>query len=293
MNIYYRAIGFSTVKSLHQQNRLIKDALSNPDRRVTATLSLNKSLFQIDRFYNKEEAFGISVLGEMDSDGDCLTEYAFPYVKPAFYPFEDEIPVEKIYDRDAYYGVIDNVTLCIIFFMQNVAEITQRSWHDRLPKRNQVCLSGLSVSARVLLPLERSMEEIQQDEAKKFREMLDIRRARTGDPYVLDRMMDKEMRLKDSLDRRVMHEDIMSIVNTSIIPHTLQGDIYDIIGNIVHIEMHENQLTNERIYLLDVQSLYYMIRIAINEKDLEGEPLVGRRFRGVTWLQGLLVLDRP
>ena len=85
----------------------------------------------------------------------------------------------------------------------------------------------------------------------------------------------------------------MSIVNTSIIPHTLQGDIYDIIGNIVHIEMHENQLTNERIYLLDVQSLYYMIRIAINEKDLEGEPLVGRRFRGVTWLQGLLVLDRP
>ena len=59
-----------------------------------------------------------------------------------------------------------------------------------------------------------------------------------------------------------------------------------LIGTIISVNETKNSRSGEEIYLLDIECIYYVIRIAINKKDLMGEPSPGRRFRGITLLQG-------
>jgi hypothetical protein len=77
-----------------------------------------------------------------------------------------------------------------------------------------------------------------------------------------------------------------------MIPSGLQSDVYDILGTILQVQETKNSMTGEQICIMDVACLYYVIRIAVNRRDLVGEPVAGRRFRGITWLQGLISLDR-
>ncbi len=292
MNQYFRSIGFSKTKSLQQMDRLQKEVLRNPDRRSVVSNSLNRSLVQLAKDYCKG-GYGISIIGEMDSDGTFLPEYSFPYVIPGDYTYSDELLVEHLTDREGYYGVIDNINLSVIFFLQNIAAITGTLWRGALPVVIPVRLSGLSISGEVLLPVNKTEADIQYEANKRAEELAIIRRVRHGDSKTLEHMMIHEMDVKDTLDRRMILEDVLTIVDNSMIPYGLQGDIYDIIGSIVHITETENEQTGEQILLLDVSCLYYVIRIAIHKEDLVGEPRVGRRFRGVTWLQGMLLLDRP
>ena len=45
-------------------------------------------------------------------------------------------------------------------------------------------------------------------------------------------------------------------------------------------------MTGEEIYQFTIESNDMQFDICINKKDLLGEPEVGRRFKGVVWLQG-------
>lgn len=291
MNQYYRAIGFSKIKSLQQLDRVQKDVLRNPDRRSVVSRSLSHSLVQMDRNYS-DEGIGISVIGESDAEGSFLFEHAFPYVHPGVYAYMDELQVERISDRSGFYGVIDNINLSVIFFLQNVAELTGALWRGPLPVTLSVRMSGLSLSATILLPLQKSEQDLQYEADKRMEELTNIRLVRRGDNDILERMMMQEMEVKDTLDHRLVSEDVLSIVDSSMIPYGLESDIYDIIGTILGMTETENTHTGEKIVILDVACLYYVIRIAINREDLIGEPKVGRRFRGVTWLQGVVSLDR-
>ena len=48
----------------------------------------------------------------------------------------------------------------------------------------------------------------------------------------------------------------------------------------------KNYLTGEEIYNLTLDCNDMNVHVAINQKDLLGEPLPGRRFKGQIWLQG-------
>ena len=45
-------------------------------------------------------------------------------------------------------------------------------------------------------------------------------------------------------------------------------------------------MTNEEVYELRIACNDLEIDVCINTSDLMGEPEVGRRFKGVIWLQG-------
>ena len=49
----------------------------------------------------------------------------------------------------------------------------------------------------------------------------------------------------------------------------------------------ENSWTGENIYRMVISCNGIDITIGINQKDLMGEPQVGRRFKGDIWLQGI------
>jgi hypothetical protein len=57
-------------------------------------------------------------------------------------------------------------------------------------------------------------------------------------------------------------------------------------GIIKKIEEINNDFSEEMVYNLTVLCNDITINVVINSLDLEGIPLVGRRFKGIIWLQG-------
>ena len=47
-----------------------------------------------------------------------------------------------------------------------------------------------------------------------------------------------------------------------------------------------NELTGENVYELQILCNGMILGVCINQKDLWGEPQVGRRFKGNVWMQG-------
>ena len=89
-----------------------------------------------------------------------------------------------------------------------------------------------------------------------------------------------------SIIDRYKKEDLFSIVESSIVPYGIECDKYLVVANILNVSHITNRYTNEKIFDIRVETLGIKFNIAINEKDLVGEPKVGRRFRGVVWLMG-------
>ena len=52
----------------------------------------------------------------------------------------------------------------------------------------------------------------------------------------------------------------------------------------------KNGYNKEIVYNLLIEANGLMINVGINEADLQGEPKVGRRFRGEIWLQGVVTI---
>ena len=92
------------------------------------------------------------------------------------------------------------------------------------------------------------------------------------------------------IGKRTHSEDILSIVESSFMPVGIETDHYAIIGNITACRETTNSFTNENVYILDIECNDLSFTIAINKKNLLGEPAPGRRFKGDIWLQGHIVL---
>ena len=71
-------------------------------------------------------------------------------------------------------------------------------------------------------------------------------------------------------------------------PYGVECDQYSILGEIKETEILTNQLTGEKIYRLQLECNDILLDVCINKKDLYGEPAVGRRFKGLIWLQGYI-----
>ena len=86
----------------------------------------------------------------------------------------------------------------------------------------------------------------------------------------------------------VNYYDILSIVETSFMPYGIESDQYQVIGEILDYTMQPNKETLEELVILTLNCNDMVFDVCINQKDLLGEPAVGRRFKGTIWLQGRL-----
>ena len=59
----------------------------------------------------------------------------------------------------------------------------------------------------------------------------------------------------------------------------------------IEVEEFENSLTNEIVYSMKLNCNDIYMDVTINKKDLEGEPAIGRRFKGSVWMQGTVCLE--
>ena len=69
-------------------------------------------------------------------------------------------------------------------------------------------------------------------------------------------------------------------------PYGFGSDMYSVIGDIRDVSETKNSLTGEELVKLVIECNDIGLDICINKKDLLGEPQIGRRFKGIIWLQG-------
>ena len=69
-------------------------------------------------------------------------------------------------------------------------------------------------------------------------------------------------------------------------PYGIECDQYAILGEITDCDLEQNSLTGEDVYIMEIMCNDIPFSVCINKKDLLGEPAIGRRFKGIVWLQG-------
>ena len=179
------------------------------------------------------------------------------------------------------------VGISLIFYLKNKIPYVRAQADNKLPVRGtSLTLSALSISGMVIFPIqkdEEQLERVKQDSANRSSLMA---AARKGDEDAIETLTLEDMDMYTAISRRIHKEDVFSLVDTYFMPYGVECDHYSVLGEIVEMEMTTNQITGEKIYILKICSNELTFDLSINIIDLYGEPQVGRRFKGVVWLQG-------
>jgi hypothetical protein len=176
----------------------------------------------------------------------------------------------------------------LIFYIQNVADYLSEC-QLRDPVINGAKLASLSTEGKILLPVERKGKKNSEHYDYNRRSQL-LAQAREGDEDAIESLTLEDMDTYSLISRRVMQEDVLSIVSTSFMPFGVESDQYSVIGEIVDLSRQENQLSKEIIYNMKIECNDIFFDVCINEKDLMGQPAIGRRFKGNVWMQGTVCL---
>ncbi len=293
MHKFLRTIGFSQ----YQKDKEIEKLLD----KLCEDLSSLKRI-QIDEESNLCEfrrevapGMGIAVFGEMDREGEFQRSYYYPYLISNDMTSEVSCSIQRHTERETYAGLLDEfkVGISLIFYIDNSFECRERIIDHHPLDTKDVCLSGLAVSGKVLLPIQKT--EIQREKARVAamdRNTL-LEAAKNGDEDAMESLTIEDIDLYSQASRRVMKEDLYSIIDSCFMPCGVECDQYSIIGEIIKIDEKKNQITEEEIYDFTLECSDLIFHVGIAKKDLVGTPEIGRRFKGQIWMQGIVNFTEP
>ena len=160
---------------------------------------------------------------------------------------------------------------------------------DLLPiKGTTLTLSALSIKGSIILPIVKNEKEVQRVKKASIKRNKLIAAARKGDEDAIESLTLEDMDTYSSISRKILKEDVFSLVDTYFMPYGVECDQYSILGEILEFSMINNRLTGEKIYVMKLSCNDLQFDICINAMDLYGEPQVGRRFKGIIWMQGFI-----
>ena len=234
---------------------------------------------------------GITVRGNYLENDKFEMEYYYPYFYGTSLTTQEEITVEKHSEKESYAGVCEdsNIGVTLIFYLQNIADyLSEKNRRPSGQKMYGAYLSGLSVDGSILLPIEKFKEKANKCRYSERSQL--VAHAREGNEEAIENLTLEDMDMYSILSRRVMNEDIFSIVSSTFMPYGIESDQYSILGEILDYTIVENSITKEHIYCMKIECNDLIFDVCINSKDLIGEPAVGRRFKGNIWIQGSVQL---
>lgn len=294
MHQYLRAIGFSSIRKRKDYEELIRICVQeSTDRAYTSKVSAYTDEDEdcMTAVFCKDfaEGMGIAVCGEYDEQNRFSYDYSFPYLRGDGITSYEDITVERHADKESYAGVCDDIKvgITLIFYLQNIIPYLKIKNADNLPVRGtSLTLSALSCKGSIMMPLkkdERDIRRIQKVESSRNRLM---EAAKRGDESAIESLTLEDMDMYTSISKKIQQSDIYTIVDTYFMPYGVECDQYSIMGEILSVERIKNSMTNEQLYKMELLCNELTFSVCINKIDLYGEPLPGRRFKGVIWLQG-------
>lgn len=289
MHKFMRAIGFSKLSDRREEQRLITDVIMNATHRSYTANGENTILAEFCEDFAQD--IGIAVCGEFDKEEKFTYDYFYPYLRGTGISSCEDVSVERHADKESYAGVCDDIKVgvSLIFYLQNIVPYVKAQTTDMLPvKGTTLTLSGLSISGNILLPIgkdESDRRRIQKDSMS--RNQL-IAAARKGDEEAIESLTLEDMDIYSTISKKILTEDVFSLVDTYFMPYGVECDQYSVMGEITDISLRVNRITREEIYVLRLCCNDLEFDVCINKNDLYGEPQIGRRFKGVIWMQGFI-----
>lgn len=295
MHNFFEAIGFSNHKD-GKEKTLIRNIVKNTikDYKENHNYRLEAKGKTMEVGIKFGEYIGMYIQGEFLEDGEFEVDSVFPYVKPMSYEkYKNGITIEPNVYNISFSAACDTLSengISIIFYLQNGIEYM--NYKDKLKDDYEIGLAGLSMSGRIILPTNVNKDYINKYADKKKNKQNLFVEARDGNQDAMESLAFDEMEMYTRINKRIENENLYSVIDTCFMPYGLQSDKYSIIGRIVNIHKCRNSITFETVYILHLECNDVIITVAINDKDLFGVPEIGRRFKGIIWLQGRVKFNK-
>lgn len=293
MHRYLHAIGFNYIKTKKELGEIL--------RQVEEDFTCHELTFEDDETdfceFRKEfgKRIGIAVFGDMDRDSNLRNQYYFPYFTGSGITSYDDVAIERKSDESGYYGICEDskVSINLIFYVQNKLEYLKNREKSRYSKVgfSSVTLSALSNQGMILLPVQKNetQEKTQRQHSKNRMQLVNA--AKTGDPAAIESLTLEDIDTYSKVSKRLVKEDILSIVDTSIMPYGIECDKYSILGTILDYEVIENSYSETELYVMKLEVNDLKFDLCVPCLRVIGEPAPGRRFKGNIWLQGRINFD--
>ena len=284
-----RAIGFSELVDRRDQQKLVTDIILNATHRSYTSNGDETILAEFCEDF--AENMGVAVCGEFDAEDKFTYDYFYPYLRGRGISSYEDVSVERHAEKESYAGVCDDIKVgvSLIFYLQNIIPYVKAQFSNVLPIRGTtLTLSGLSLKGNIILPIVKNEMELQRIKKASINRNQLIAAARQGDEDAIESLTLEDMDTYTSISKKILKEDVFSLVDTYFMPYGVECDQYSILGEIMDFSMTTNKLTGEKVYLMEISCNDLQFDVCINAMDLYGEPQVGRRFKGVIWMQGYI-----
>lgn len=287
MHKYLRAVGFAQYKTQKEIQSLLDEVFNSPDW-IEVSDVLDTSFVTFEKDYAPN--MGVGIFGEYDDQDQFQISYYYPYFKGSETSVMSDCKVSRRADHCAFSVMCEDlrVGFPLIFYLQNAYDFLEHVLDDDVDGRKySICLSGLSTDGAVLLPLYRTAKERERSLITARKRLNLVESALDGDVEAIEDLSIMETNQYARIHERLKEEDLYTILDTSFMPTAMECDMYAVLGDIMECEKVENCATRESVWHMLIRGNDdLMYHITINDRDLYGEPAVGRRFKGDVWLQG-------
>ena len=298
MHKYLRAIGFSSMKKRKEYEGLIRFCAQDATNRAYTTKVPPHSKDESDddsmlAVYCRDfaDGLGLAVCGEYDEENRFSYDYCFPYLRGKGITSYEDVTIERHMEKESYAGICDEIKIgvTLIFYLQNMVPYIKAKNTGALPMRGtSLTLAGLSCQGSIMMPLKKDEKDVLKTKKASVSRNQLIKAARSGDEEAIESLTLEDMDTYTSISKQIHKNDIYTIVDTYFMPYGVECDLYSIMGEILQFEELENSVTNEKIIKMTLLCNELTFDVCINKQDLFGEPEIGRRFKGVIWLQGYI-----
>lgn len=288
MHKFLRSVGFSAITTKRQLRELITYTIQKATEKSYTSGTEEDSMFA-EFSLDFGEQIGITVRGEYDENNNFTFEYYFPYLRGECITTKEDVSVERHAARESYAGVCDDIKVgvSLIFYVQNIIPYIRAKNANLLPIRGTtLTMTALSTSGTIMMPIIKTeKQKASVRKASADRSVL-LAAARRGDEDAIESLTLEDMDTYTAISRKIHKNDVYSIVDTYFMPYGVECDQYSILGEIEECKVVTNAITAEQVYIMTLNCNDLCFDVCINSEDLLGEPAVGRRFKGIIWLQG-------
>lgn len=286
MHQFLRTAGFREYRTRREEEALLDTLLREAVK--TRTLEVPGDATYAEYRCELAQGLGVSLVGEEYEDGTFHPDYYYPYLVGDYESSKEECSIQRHAERETYAGMLDEykVGISLIFYVNNSMEYRARRIKREVREVRSVNLSGLAVEGKILLPIQKTARQIEMAKVATSNRNSLLEAAKHGDEDAMETLTIEDIDLYSKVSRRLMKEDVYSIIESCFMPYGVECDQYSIIGEIKDIRMMTNRITMEEIYNLTIECNDMMFNVGIHKEDLLGEPKVGRRFKGQIWMMG-------
>ena len=289
MHGFMRSIGFKYISTKKELKEVLDMAVETAtEEKLVSVSPEGENIVELRKYVG--ENIGITVHGYYNEDNEFVREYYFPFAD-GLIAADYETVLERHIDRTSFSGICEESRVggSMFFYLQNGIDLVKRLLNKKhLTVHAPLSLAGLSDSGKILLPVNKNLKQIYKSKIANNNHMNLVNAAKKGDENAIADLALEDLDKYTKIAKRIHKEDLFTIVENTFMPEGLECNQYMVLGEILDIKEIKNYISGEKIYYFLLNCNDIKINVAINEEDLLGEPMVGRRFKGSIWLQGIV-----